>query len=121
MYTSYREPLCTIDERGVKYYSPLCNVDSTKVTVADTRQTHQMFPPDVGCKMKPLRKPSPQVPQFNDAPSAHDWFKDPTYAQRMIAKKANVPESVIESNPSLQMYHRMKTMERVAGSIMQTL
>ena len=119
-YASYREQLCTLDERGVKYYSPLCNGNMVSDTT-DTRHTYEMVPPDVGCKVTPLKQPSPQVPQFDDSPSAKDWFKDPTYAQRMAAKKLGLSSTAIEKNPSLELYHRIKTMEKVAGSMLQTL
>jgi len=125
MYTTYREPLCELDTRGVPFFSPLCdpNLDKSKLyeDMSDKRSFSQMKPLEAGCKITPLEPRRAQVAQFDDSSSAHDWFKDPTYAQRMNARKRGINEAVLESNPSLQEYHRIKTMEKVASSVMQSL
>jgi hypothetical protein len=116
MYASYREPLCELDNRGIPVFSPLC-APHAKVDTAPVK-----FPmPKTECDIKPVEQRRPRVSQFDDAPSAHDWDKDPTYAQRIGVRRRGLDDGILDTNPSLAEYHRIKTMEKVAGSLMQSM
>ena len=124
---SYREPLCEYDNKGVKFFSPLCNPNVVQLLQQQQQQQQQSFEQerrswnDIDCKVPPVHYPKPQVKQFTDKESAFDWFKDPTYSQRAAAKKQGIDDSLLETNPSLIMYHKLKLQEKVAGSLMQSL
>ena len=116
---TYREPLCEYDNKGVKFFSPFC--DPNYKPPQFNTLTPQRVWPDVDCKVPPLDFPSPLVKQFTDKESAHDWFKDPTYAQRIAVRRPGGDDNILDTNPSLQLYHKLKLMEKVAESLMQSL
>jgi hypothetical protein len=119
---TYREALCTKDDKGVKFFSPLCDPNFRNSNLRNGSQSQQTFSKVHvdDCSVTPLIQPSPQVPQFTDKASAFDWFKDPTYAQRVSARKHGIRRDILETNPSLRMYHRLKSKEKFAGSLIQT-
>jgi hypothetical protein len=77
--------------------------------------------PNIGCRIKPIETNKTIVSQFNDSSTARDWFKDPTYSQRINIRKKRLSDAVIDTNPSLQEYHRIKTLEKLACSTMQSM
>ncbi len=135
--STYREELCNKDEKGIPVFSPLCKPGRT----VDTNLTYQVSNQDLQklykerllaeqndnlCYIPPVHYPSKHaVRSFDDSNSANNWFNDPTYAQH-VARRQYVPGKGIQENhdkdsASLQLYHVAKTMERVAGSMMQSL
>lgn len=114
---SYREPLCEYDNKGRKFFSPVCtsNYQPPQHDIQSKVRTN------VDHHLQKLQHPSPKVKQFSDKESAHDWFKDPTYAQRISARKQGVDDNVLDTNPSLQLYHKLKYLEKTAESMMQSL
>ena len=117
---SYREPLCLADNKGVPFFSPMCNPDFRPVEIKEERVIKHAWG-DASCRVTPLQQPKAQVEQYTDKESAYDWFKDPTYAQRISIRKKGLDDAALDVNPSLRMYHQLKTMEKMGGSLMQTL
>ena len=120
---SYREPLCTQDEKGRALFSPLCNPNyqaPPSMNIEDTRKRTEEFDKNL-CQIRPVEPRKAQVPQYDDSQSAFDWFKDPTYAQRLSMREKGVDDAAADTNPSLVLYHKLKTIEKVGGSLYQTM
>ena len=119
---TYREPLCTADNKGTVMFSPLCNPDFQKEyqKIEITQQRRQGWG-DVPCHVTPVQKPQAQVKQYTDAQSAYDWYKDPTYSQRVAIRKVGLDDVALDKNPSLLLYHQLKSMEKMGGSLLNTL
>lgn len=120
--SSYREPLCVSDNKGYPLFSPLCNPDYVSQQVIDSGSYKERIGyNDSECKITPLVAPKAQVKQYDDKPSAFDWFKDPTYSERVKIRKLGLDDVALDKNPSVLMYHQLKTMEKAGGSLLQTL
>lgn len=120
--TSYREALCTADNKGRALFSPLCNPNyRPPAGVTGGHVESKDISIDQSCRVKPVEQRKAQVSQFDDAESAFDWFKDPTYAQRVAMRKKGVDDAVADVNPSIVLYHKLKTMERLGGSLLQSM
>jgi len=121
---TYREPLCVADNKGYPLFSPLCNPNFVMPEMRnDQYQQRKLvsYGENEECQIPSVAQPKAEVPQYTDYESAHGWFKDPSYAQRATLRKLHMDETSLDTNPSLQLYHKLKTMERVAGSMMQSM
>ena len=126
--SSYREELCGKDEKGVPLFSPFCapgrTVDENLRSQVFTRDTSnaksgQNNEKCESCYIPQVHYPKQNTNQMSEADSARDWFKDPTYAQHIAMRLSGVQEN--GNNPSLELYNKLKTVEKVTASLLQTL
>ena len=133
--STYREELCNKDERGIPVFSPFCvpgrtvdtNLASHVYSKADLEKLNAMREKynTRTCHIPPVAYPQRTVTAYDDSASAQDWFKDPTYAQhvarRLYVTDKGLQEDESRDSGSLKAYRTAKTMEKVAGSLMQTM
>jgi hypothetical protein len=117
---TYREPLCTADDKGIRMYSPYCNRQMPAPQNIIQRKQQQSLFNNTGCIINPVQPLHPELNRFYDGATAHDWFKDPTYYERVALRKKGLNEMLLDTNPTLQEYHLIKKMELTASELMQT-
>ena len=129
--STYRENLCNKDEKGVSVFSPLCfsgkkvNYDLHNQTSLNISKNENSKTIENKCYVSPVEYPKKSSSSLDDSESAKNWFKDPTYAQRIAnrvyVKNAGIFDNFNNESSDLQLYHLKKSMERTSGSLMQTL
>lgn len=116
--SSYREEICNQDERGRSLFSPYCRPGRTIDTnLTDKVRVKGSTFGDLDCYIPPAVIDLPLKNKHDDN-SADEWFKDPTYAQRILMREKDIEN---DENPSLKLYHKIKSIEKSSASMLQTL
>lgn len=126
---TYREKLCNKDEKGNTMFSPLCQpgaltefLNKQEVSSEGTQGTQGTGSyGKSNCFVNKVPRFDVSSHVMSDAASANDWFRDPTYSEQISFRALNGPWSTKETSESQKMYHDIKTKEKIAGALYQTL
>lgn len=106
---SYREQIAPGQTHGIPVFSPLCDPNyRAAMKQSEAEEDIRWGVPQIPAP-SPAQPGSPNVTQFNDIVSAHDFSLDPTYSERARTVNHILPKDL--TLPALNLYHQLKALE----------